>query len=251
MRVNIVDRLLDTSKVNICVPLCGKSIEELKQEIALLNSDIDMVEWRMDCFIANTCEDWIDVLQSIRPLMKDFVLLATWRSEKEGGRQNCTQYKELLTAVIYSGLVDMIDIELFQAEETVKFLIAAAHEKGIAVVLSNHAINETPDTQAMMIRLQAMYKMNADIVKLAVMPKSINDVWRLLEVSSSFHEQYAQCYLVTMAMGKMGVISRICAELSGSIISFAALKEASAPGQLPCKQLKQLLDSFHQAYHQE
>ena len=51
-----------------------------------------------------------------------------------------------------------------------------------------------------------------------------------------------------MEMGEMGVISRICAEMSGSIISFAALKEASAPGQLPWKQLEQLLYQFHQAY---
>ena len=48
-----------------------------------------------------------------------------------------------------------------------------------------------------------------------------------------------------MAMGEMGVISRICAEMSGSIISFAALKEASAPGQLPWKVLKDILTQLH------
>lgn len=247
MREHMVNRLLDTSRVNICVPLCGKNLEELKQEIALLESGIDLVEWRMDCLIADTCDEWIQVLQKIRPLMKDYVLLATWRSDREGGRQKCDNYEELLQAVIRSGLVDLIDIELFYEEEAVKHLVAYAHEQGVAVVLSNHAMKDTPDSQAMMIRLQAMRRMNADIVKLAVMPNCMNDVWRLLDVSSSFHEQCPDCYLITMAMGQMGVISRICGELSGSIISFAALKEASAPGQLPWHQLKQLLDEFHQA----
>ena len=116
------------------------------------------------------------------------------------------------------------------------------------MVISNHAMTNTPDNEAMMIRLQAMRRMGADIVKLAVMPNTVQDVWRLLETSTSFHEQVKDCYLVTMAMGEMGVISRICAEMSGSIISFAALKEASAPGEFPWKLLVQLLYHFHQAY---
>lgn len=202
----------------------------------------------MDCFCAESAQDWIQALKKLRPLMKDYVLLATWRSEKEGGRQNCAFYEELLKAVIQSGLVDMIDIELFQSENCVKDLTTYAHEHHVAVVISNHAMTNTPDNKAMMIRLQAMRRMGADIVKLAVMPNTVQDVWRLLETSTSFHEQVKDCYLVTMAMGEMGVISRICAEMSGSIISFAALKEASAPGQLPWKQLEQLLYQFHQAY---
>lgn len=248
MRDHIVNRLIDTSRVNLCVPLCGSNIEELKQEIALLESGIDMVEWRMDCFCAEMAQDWIQALKKLRPLMNDYVLLATWRSEKEGGRQNCAFYEELLKGIIQSGLVDMIDIELFQPESCVKDLTAYAHEHHVAVVISNHATTNTPDNEAMMIRLQAMRRMGADIVKLAVMPNTVQDVWRLLETSTSFHEQVKDCYLVTMAMGEMGVISRICAEMSGSIISFAALKEASAPGQLPWKQLEQLLHQFHQAY---
>ncbi len=107
----------DTSKVNLCVPLCGSNLEELKQEIALLESGIDMVEWRMDCFCAEMAQDWIQALKKLRPLMNDYVLLATWRSEKEGGRQNCAFYEELLKGIIQSGLVDMIDIELFQSEK--------------------------------------------------------------------------------------------------------------------------------------
>ncbi len=248
MRNHIVNRLIDTSKVNVCVPLCGSNVAELKQEIALLETGIDMVEWRMDCFYAESAQDWIQALKKLRPLMKDYVLLATWRSEKEGGSQNCAFYEELLKAVIQSGLVDMIDIELFQSENCVKDLTTYAHGHHVAVVISNHAMTNTPDNEAMMIRLQAMRRMGADIVKLAVMPNTVQDVWRLLETSTSFHEQAKDCYLVTMAMGEMGVISRICAEMSGSIISFAALKEASAPGQLPWKQLEQLLYQFHQAY---
>lgn len=251
MKNNIVSKLLDTTKVNICVPLCGTNTAELKQEIALLESDIDMVEWRMDCLNATVCEEWLQVLQTIRPLMKHYVLLATWRNESEGGRKQCEHYEELLTAIIQSGLADLIDIELFQNEDTVKRLTALAHKQGVAVVMSNHEMMKTPDNQAMMIRLQAMRRMHADIAKLAVMPNSIHDVWRLLSVTSSFHEQCTDCYVVTMAMGETGVISRICGEMSGSLISFAALKEASAPGQLPYQQLKQMLTDFHHAYHKE
>lgn len=253
MSTDIVSKLLNTEKVNICVPLCGTSREALTQEIALLEQGIDMVEWRMDYFSGEKPDDWLHALQVIRPLLRSYPLLATWRSKKEGGMRDFSmrQYEELLKVIIQSKLVDMIDIELFSEEACLQRLVACAHEHDVAVVISNHAMNDTPDIEAMSIRLKAMKRMQADIVKLAVMPNSMDDVWKLLQASSAFHEQYRDCPLITMAMGQLGVITRICGEMSGSLVSFAALKEVSAPGQLPWKQLRSLLEEFHRAYHNE
>ena len=51
--------------------------------------------------------------------------------------------------------------------------------------------------------------------------------------------------LVTMSMGQMGVISRICGELTGSAITFASAGKASAPGQIAVEDMNVLLEALH------
>ena len=48
------------------------------------------------------------------------------------------QYKELVQKAICSGLVDLVDIELFSDKDIVNELIALAKEKNIKTILSNH-----------------------------------------------------------------------------------------------------------------
>ena len=45
-----------------------------------------------------------------------------------------------------------------------------------------------------------------------------------------------------MAMGGMGVISRMAGQVFGSAVTFAALGTVSAPGQVPLEKLKEVLE---------
>ena len=45
------------------------------------------------------------------------------------------QYKELVKRAICSGLVDLVDIELFSDKDTVNELIALAKEKNVKTIL--------------------------------------------------------------------------------------------------------------------
>ena len=53
--------------------------------------------------------------------------------------------------------------------------------------------------------------------------------------------------LITMAMGDLGVLSRVLGHLYGSAATFAALTDASAPGQLPLPDLDALLSAIPEA----
>ena len=55
-------------------------------------------------------------------------------------------------------------------------------------------------------------------------------------------EKYSDRPLVTMSMGKDGVVSRICGECFGSDITFAAVGKTSAPGQIEAEDLKRILE---------
>ena len=73
-------------------------------------------------------------------------------------------------------------------------------------------------------------ELHADILKIAVMPRNALDVLTLLEATRRMAD-VADCPLITMSMGALGVISRISGQIFGSAATFGAAASASAPGQ--------------------
>ena len=86
---------------------------------------------------------------------------------------------------------------------------------------------------------------DADIVKLAVMPQNMEDVLKLLSVTNEFKEENPDTPVITMSMGKMGMISRLCGESFGAAVTFAAHKKASAPGQMEMHEVADILEKMH------
>ena len=95
--------------------------------------------------------------------------------------------------------------------------------------------------------LDRMCAGGADIVKLAVMPKNPQDVLNLLAVTEAFKEENPDTPVITMSMGKIGCISRLCAENFGSCVTFGAHKTASAPGQFEMNKLQDILTTIHES----
>ena len=135
----------------------------------------------------------------------------------------------------------MVDIELFTAGEDGKDLAKLAAEKGIKTIFSSHDFLKTPPRDEILSRLEKMEQLGADICKIAVMPHSAGDVLTLL---SATEERFrASCVpLITMSMGRLGAVSRVCGELIGSCLTFGTLEQASAPGQLPADKLVGMLE---------
>ena len=95
-------------------------------------------------------------------------------------------------------------------------------------------------------RMILMDEMGADILKIAVMPKSTTDVLELLLATEEMGRLYSDKPVITMSMGPLGLISRLAGETFGSALTFGAGEKASAPGQIPAKQLKDILNSIHE-----
>ena len=47
--------------------------------------------------------------------------------------------------------------------------------------------------------------------------------------------------IVTMSMGELGAVTRVCGKTTGSVITFAAGVNTSAPGQMTIKQVRNIL----------
>jgi 3-dehydroquinate dehydratase I len=229
----------------ICVPMVGKTIPELIEEAEFLKTtDLDVVEWRVDFF--DDVEDLEKVkvaLNEIRSILHDIPLVFTFRSAKEGGEKEVSTeyYFDLNKAMAASGQIDIVDIELFNDDEEIKSVISAAHDNKVYVIISNHDFDKTPDKEEIISRLRKAQNLGGDLPKIAVMPKSAADVLTLLDATNTMNEQYADRPIITMSMAGKGVISRLAGEIFGSALTFGAAKKASAPGQVPVTELRNIL----------
>ena len=137
-------------------------------------------------------------------------------------------------------------MEIFSGDEVVRANVTAIHAARRIVVGSNHDFHGTPDKADLLYRLRRMQDMGADIPKIAVMPKCEADVITLLDATQEMYVKYADRPIITMSMGK-GVISRMCGEFFGSSMTFGAVGQVSAPGQIPVDQLSDVLAVLHRA----
>jgi len=104
--------------------------------------------------------------------------------------------------------------------------------------LSYHNFTETPDNDELLERAQLAEEIGANVVKLAVMPKSKEDVFRLLDVTRTL-DRKLDCPVITMSMGELGAMSRVNGWLYGSCLTFAVGVEVSAPGQIAIEPLRE------------
>lgn len=111
----------------------------------------------------------------------------------------------------------------------------------MVVIGSNHHFEGTPSKEKMLRLLTGMQQAGADIAKLAVMPKQPEDVMRLLNVTMQMKMEHADTPIITMAMGKLGVISRLSGGLFGNSLTFASVARQSAPGQVEIETLREVL----------
>ncbi|CRK81777.1 type I 3-dehydroquinate dehydratase [Neobacillus massiliamazoniensis] len=247
--VKVKDVIIGEGVPKICVPLVGCTVKELIEEAIFLKTlDLDVVEWRVDFFEhVEEVEKVREALSEIREILTNIPLLFTFRSKKEGGQKEVSTefYIKLNTAMIETGQVDIIDVELFNEENTVKTLVEEAHSKGIFVIISNHDFDKTPTKEEIIARLCRAQELGADLPKIAVMPKNTADVFTLLDATHTMNEQFADRPIITMSMAGMGVITRLSGEIFGSALTFGAGKKGSAPGQVAVKELRAVLDILH------
>lgn len=233
----------------ICVPLVEKNKQAfLGSAKELKNIDLDLVELRIDHFEeVENLDEVKELVKCLREILDETPILFTFRSFKEGGEKevNLEYYKTLNIEIAKTGYVDLIDVELFTGDDIVKEIVLEAHNLNVKVVMSNHDFDKTPEREEIVKRLCKMQELNADLPKIAVMPKSTTDVLTLLCATDDMVTKYAKTPIITMSMAGLGVISRLSGETFGSALTFGATKVASAPGQVEVNKLLEILKVLH------
>ena len=244
----IKDIVIGQGRPKICIPIVANDIEEAKKQAAeIITYPADLIEFRADflekCF---DVEYTIEVIKEVNNIISNPIIY-TFRTGKEGGEKEISSdnYVNLIKRVLESGTIDLIDIEMFMGDEIVSDLIKEAHECGVKVIMSNHEFTKTPIKKELIGRLVKMQKLGADIAKIAVMPNNKMEVLTLLEATVEAYEEHMDIPIVTMSMGKYGMISRMAGEVFGSAITFGCVGKTSAPGQIEVNNLDTALEMIH------
>ncbi|QAT41790.1 type I 3-dehydroquinate dehydratase [Aminipila luticellarii] len=247
--IQIRNLIIGEGRPKLCVPIVDKTEEEILANADMLRTlPIDLIEWRADFFQEVMDPERVtDTLFKLRKLLKNMPILFTFRTAKEGGERQLEpkSYAELNKTAEETGCIDLIDIEAFLCTAFTPSMISEAHRNQVKVIASNHDFTGTPPKSEMLSRLCQMQEQGADMVKLAVMPKTTRDLLTLLDTTLEMNEKHAKVPVVTMSMSELGSLSRICGEYFGSAITFGSVQKASAPGQIEAGELAQILNIVH------
>ncbi len=235
----------------IIIPIVDKTRTSIIEKAKVINElKFDMVEWRADCYEdVFDSHKVLDTLSELRKVIPDKPLIFTFRTHKEGGLKEISDdyYLEINKIVSESGNIDLVDIEVLSINCVVEEFIRYIKKTGVFIVGSYHVFTYTPPKEVMVSKLCKMQEIGVDITKIAVMPKSKEDVVTLLDATLEMYTKYANRPLITMSMGPLGVISRLSGEVFGSAATFGSVGKSSAPGQLQVGELASVLDVLHNA----
>jgi 3-dehydroquinate dehydratase/shikimate dehydrogenase len=204
----------------ICVSLTEETMAGLMDRMEELAPVADLFEIRADLVLD------LDLLTLMRVRSKP--LLLTCLPMAEGGRwqDDDPQRRLMLLEAVKRGF-DYVDVN-FRS----KYLDVMMEKSGRGLIVSYHDLEGTPaDLDGLYAQ---MADCGADIVKIAVNPRSVAEVGRLLAFAQRARQRGGPP-LIALAMGPMGLISRVAAGRHGAPFTFASAAEGAeaAPGQLP------------------
>lgn len=215
----------------ICTTIQNRTLEEIMNLLESSEPRIQMAEIRLD-----RCPLSIEEIEYLFS-SSDTPLVATCRVVDDGNG-TWEEAEEKLTAAAEAGAA-FLDLEIEAPKEIGKRLRRACTEYGTTMIRSSHFFAGTPSDNVLRSTVERCRKFGGEIVKIAAMAKSGEDVARVLTLYSSVAstnsaaETQRPVELVAFSMGEIGKDSRLDCLKLGSPFTYAALNEneAAAPGQ--------------------
>ncbi len=225
--------------MELIVSVMPRSLEEAQALDATRYLDADIIEWRADYLPKEA------ILQVAPAIFEKFAgreLVFTLRTRSEGGEIDLSpeEYIHLIKEVAQFYQPDYIDFEYYSYKDVFEEMLDFPN-----LVLSYHNFQETPEN--MMEILSELTILNPKLVKVAVMAHTEQDVLDLMNYTRGFKTLNPEQEYVTISMGKVGKVSRITADVTGSSWSFASLDEVSAPGQISLASMKKIREILDEA----
>lgn len=228
----------------ICTVLHNKNFEQIKEALELC----EMAEIRLDsCRMSS--RELQECFSSDVPLIATCRVAEVMASEPSLQDESLTpQSREIKAAQIAERRLCQaieagaryVDVEIEAPKQMSKRVRNAAHENGTVFIRSYHDFEGTASVDALRTLVVKCHYHGADMVKIATMASSQEDVERVLSLyewcggmSGTDMENLSNGGLIAFCMGEEGRDSRLECLRRGAPFTYAALDEgdAVAPGQ--------------------
>lgn len=215
------------SQTKIAIPIFQKNCTEVI-EVArdCIDKGADVLEFRIDALKNPDIQEIRDTIKEI-----DFPMIATNRINTEGGSFKGSEEERINILYECADLVDYVDIELQSDDKYINMI----HDTGVRTIVSYHDFEKTPDLNEILYIVEKEHELG-DIAKVAFMPQNLEDTLTILAVLSHCKDTIA------ISMGDLGSYTRVMASKFDSPITFAAGRDATAPGQIDIETMKALLN---------
>ncbi|MCQ8903980.1 MAG: type I 3-dehydroquinate dehydratase [Methanothrix sp.] len=213
-------RTLDLGSLRIKTPAIVASLGADAERAARSaeSQGADLIEVRLDLL-----ED-PDVMREIRASVS-LPLMATNRISSEGGSFRGSEEQRIGILIEASRFSDIIDIELMAPGRDLLL-----DNISCPALISYHDFNGVPENVRSII--EDARRAGADVVKIAVTPRSMRDALDLLRIV--LDEDRPLCVI---GMGVVGRHLRVVAPLYGSVLTYGYVTEPTAPGQMSVREL--------------
>lgn len=198
---------------------------------------IDVLEARLDLFEAPEIASWAEACARLEAA--GIRVLVTIRSALEGGRWARPDAERLPLYVEALGAASWVDVEA--ASPIARDVVAAAHARGRAAVLSHHDFHKTPPLAELERVIASCRAAGADVAKVATKvatPQDRETLFALLRAHPT-----ATCVI---GMGEESLRVELAAR--GSLLAYAYLDAPTAPGQPSVNELDERLRAASPAY---
>lgn len=224
--------------MKLVVSIMPRTLEEAQQLDRSRYDGADVIEWRADFLDKN---EILTVAPAVFEKFAGREILFTLRTCGEGGQIDLTseEYLAIIQDIQSIYHPDYIDFEFYSHREVFEQMLEFSN-----LVLSYHNFQETPEN--MMEILSELTSLSPKLVKVSVMAHNEQEVLDLMNYTRGFKTLNPEQDYVTISMGKVGKISRLTADLTGSSWSYASVGEESAPGQIPLENMRRIRELLNE-----
>lgn len=226
----------------LAVPIAAKNLNEAARQIeAARAAGAEMLELRTD-YIENLNVSGVEKLiaEAKSTKRKTMPIIVTCRDARQGGDIDYPQRLrvKVLTAALRAG-AEFIDVEyenFLHTDSQEKIQLAVSESPRARLIISAHNFESKFDNIGKLYRrIQTAYP--AAIPKLVYTANHINDCFEVFDLLRGTGGER-----IVFCMGEAGLISRIIAKKLNSFVTFASIDNdtATAPGQLTCRQLREI-----------
>lgn len=224
--------------MKLVVSIMPRTLEEAQQLDRSRYDGADVIEWRADFLDKN---EILTVAPAVFEKFAGREILFTLRTRGEGGQIDLTseEYLAIIQDIQSIYHPDYIDFEFYSHREVFEQMLEFSN-----LVLSYHNFQETPEN--MMEILSELTSLSPKLVKVSVMAHNEQEVLDLMNYTRGFKTLNPEQDYVTISMGKVGKISRLTADLTGSSWSYASVGEESASGQIPLENMRRIRELLNE-----